>query len=437
MNLRDYQLEAIDVIKSHFKSWNTQYIELPTGSGKTVTFLSYSKEHERILIVVPTKELLNQVYESAQSFYHKSKISRKGCGYDEIPNQVHICIINSIKNKYLDILKNSNYDLLIIDEAHHVQAESYKRLIKSFDCKILGVTATPDRLDGKFIHELLGQCTYKKDVIELIECGYLCDIEGYSVKSRIDISDVDSHNSDFSLRDLYKKLCNDSRNDLIIQICKETLRDRKTLIFCINIDHSKIICKILNENGLKAAHIDGSMSNALRKSILNDFRSGNIKYLTNCQLLTEGFDEPSIDGIVLARPTKSRALFNQMIGRGLRTYKGKINCKIVDIVDNNKYAMRFNSIITEEIFEEMDTFTCVNSLKDHIAKEKIKLTEFSIVRTNIFERRRIDDFEATASMIKYLDENKINYFEPVSFDEGSFLIWMNELHGEYRKTIKC
>lgn len=437
MNLRDYQLEAIDVIKSHFKSCNTQYIELPTGSGKTVTFLSYSKEHKRILIVVPTKELLNQVYESAQYFYHKNKISRKGSGYDEIPSQVHICIINSIRGKYLDILIKSDYDLLIIDEAHHVQAESYKRLIKSFNCKILGVTATPDRLDGKFIHELLGQCTYKKDVIELIECGYLCDIEGYSVKSKIDISDVDSHNFDFSLRDLYKKLCNDSRNDLIVQICKETLGDRKTLIFCINIDHSKIICKILNENGLKAAHIDGAMSNDLRKSILNDFRTGKIKYLTNCQLLTEGFDEPSIDGIVLAKPTKSRALFNQMIGRGLRTCKGKINCKVVDIVDNNKYAMRFNSIITEEIFEEVDTFTCVNSLKDHISKEKIKLTEFSIVRTNIFERRKIDDFEATASMIKYLDENKINYFEPVSFDEGSFLIWMNELHGAYRKTIKC
>src|SRR4030095_2111296 len=158
IKLRPYQEEAINSIAWHFEIAERQYIEMPTGSGKTVTFLSYAKEyHERILILVPSKELLNQVYETALLFYDKRKLSRQGNGFTERISTVHICIINSIRGKYLEFISGQYFDLVIIDEAHHVQSESYKRLINSmvFAPKFLGVTAKPDRLDGQLIKDLL------------------------------------------------------------------------------------------------------------------------------------------------------------------------------------------------------------------------------------------------------------------------------------------
>jgi superfamily II DNA or RNA helicase len=433
LNLRPYQQEAIDAIEYEFTQRQSQYIELPTGSGKTVTFLSYAKKrHSKILIIVPTKELLKQVYEASLKFYDKSQISRKGSNFDEFPKDVHICIINSVRQAYLDHISHCNFDLIIVDEAHHIQANSYLRLLKTFShVKTLGVTATPDRADGKFIQSLLGEHSYKIECSELIHQGFLSDIEGYVVKTGIDISEIDDHNSDFSLNELYKKLCTESRNKMIVDLCKDEMRNRKTLIFCINVAHSKKISELLSKEKISCAHIDGSTNNTARNSILSSFREGEISCLCNCQLLTEGFDEPSIDGIILARPTKSRALFNQMIGRGLRIFPGKENCKIIDVVDNHRNLRGFNSLITDEKRNEITSFKGIKQVEEHVNWESFKLIEFSIERADLIKQRLINYAEATPSMLEYLDNHKIRYFDPISFDEASFLIWFNELKKEY------
>src|SRR5258708_5996433 len=362
IKLRPYQLEAIKCIKEKFDSGKKkQYVEMPTGSGKTITFLSYaSKNHKQILIVVPSRELMKQVYETCLLFYHKSQISRKGDGHSDLIRQVHICIIASIRGEYVTDITFLDWDLVIIDEAHHIHANSYKRLIQSIDeysksC-ILGVTATPDRSDGKLLVQLLEDCTYSIDVETLIEKNFLCDIEGYVIKTNIDISDVDDHNGDFSLHQLYKKLSTDDRNNMIVDLCKNEMKERKNLIFCINIEHSKEVNELLNLNGISSAHIDGKCDSNKRKIILDSFRNGDISCLCNCQLLTEGFDEPSIDGIILARPTRSRALFTQMLGRGLRILKGKENCKIIDIVDNHRYLASFTNILSDKMMPEIFSF---------------------------------------------------------------------------------
>ncbi len=433
INLRPYQQEAIDAIEYEFTRREAQYIELPTGSGKTITFLSYAKKcHHKILIVVPTKELLKQVYEASLKFYDKSEISRKGSDFDEFPKKIHICIINSIRQNYLDQICHCNFDLIIVDEAHHIQANSYLRLLKIFShVKTLGVTATPDRADGKFIQSLLGKHSYKIECSELIQQGFLSDIEGYVVKTGIDISEIDNHNGDFSLNELYKKLCTESRNKMIVDLCKKEMLTRKTLIFCINIAHSKKISELLNKEKISCAHIDGSMNSTLRNSILSSFREGEVSCLCNCQLLTEGFDEPSIDGIILARPTKSRALFNQMIGRGLRIFPGKENCKIIDVVDVHRNLRGFNCLVSDEKRNEIESFKSIKQIQDHVNWETFKITEFSIERADLIKQRLINDAEATHSMLEYLDNHKIRYFDPISFDEASFLIWLNELKKEY------
>jgi len=434
VKLRDYQEEVIEKITGHFKKQRKQYVQMPTGSGKTVTFLAYaSKNHKRVMVVVPSKELLNQVYETAQLFYHPSEISRKGNRYEEKLKKLHICIVNSLRGDYLEEIIEQEFDLLVIDEAHHSQAPSYVRLIKNMRSqpKILGLTATPERIDGKFIGEILGECTAKLEVIDLIADGYLADIEGYSVKTKVDLSEVDDHNGDFSIKELYKKLATEERNEMIAKICMEDLKDRKTLIFCINVKHSLEVTSLLKFKGVEAAHIDGPMDTEQRATLLKAFREGEITALCNCQLLTEGFDEPSIDGIILARPTKSRSLFNQMIGRGLRIFPGKVNCKIIDIVDNHKSLAGFNQIIEDWRGESIGSFKSIRDIKDHINKQLVSLAEYTIIRSDLLNRVLVDEIEATTGQLEYLRQNNITFFETVSFNEASFMIWHNELRKEF------
>lgn len=441
VKLRKYQEEVISAIKDKFQNGETrQYVEMPTGSGKTITFLSYAyKYSNNPLIIVPSKELLNQVYEAALLFYDKDKITRKGNGYDEDFSfgDIHIAIIYSMRGDYLAHCVDY-FDLFIIDEAHHSQSDSYKKLVKTLDFtgleRFLGVTATPERSDGQLLKDILGECTVKLNVLDLIEQGFLSDIEGYSVKTKIDISDIDFHNGDFNINQLYKKLCVSSRNNMIIDLFKNEMKDRKVLVFCINIKHSQEISKLLNENGISSKHIDGKYKSDQRKSILSAFKEGQIQALTNCQLLTEGFDEPSIDGIILARPTKSRSLFNQMIGRGLRISPGKKNCKIIDIVDNHKMLQGFNSIIADYKRPEIEIFKSIKDIQNHLKNEDWKITEYEIERTNLLGEKEYKSLAPTDSMMDYLRENNILYYAP-SFDEASFMIWLNEIKKEYLNGI--
>lgn len=443
ISLRPFQKDAIDAIKKTFESDHRQFIEMPTGSGKTITFLSYAKQcAKKILIIVPNKELLKQVYRSALNFYDRRHISRKGNNFDEEISSVHICIINSIRGDYLELLVHCSFDLIIIDEAHHAQAPSYKnfllrkhQLYKKKELRLLGVTATPDRFDGLFLSEILGSCSYKLGVSKLINDGYLSDIEGFIVKTNIDISDIDSHNGDFSVAQIYKKLSTKSRNKMIVDLCKKQMLDRKNLIFCINIQHSKEICNLLKNENLDCAHIDGSMDENQRNEILSSFRNGEIKFLCNCQLLTEGFDEPSIDGIILARPTKSRALFTQMIGRGLRIYENKKNCKIIDIVDHHNNLAGFNEILGNEHLDPLHEFKSIRDIENHREKEILKISDYKVERSNILNLNPLRNIEITKSMTEYLIRNNISMPFELSFDECSFLIWYNELNKEYKKWV--
>lgn len=439
LKLRPYQTDVIRIVKDTFKDYFRQYIEMPTGSGKTITFLSYAHQnHNRILIIVPSIQLMNQVHETACLFYHPSEISRKGERHNDQFKRLHICVVHSIRGEYLEKISKEPFDLIIIDEAHHVQSASYERFLKSKskifherDMKVLGVTATPDRNDGKLLKDILSHCSYKISIEQLIEQNFLSDIEGYSIKTNIDLSDIDDHNGDFSLNQLFKKLCTDSRNEMILKICKDEMKNRKTIIFCINIKHSQEINRLLNLKGIASSHIDGTMNNTERQSILSSFRNGEISTLCNCQLLTEGFDEPSIDGIIIARPTKSRALFTQMIGRGLRISPGKINCKIIDIVDNHKNLAGYNCLVEEMKYPEISSFKTIKDIKLHISNEMLKITEFQIERTNLLNTKMINNIKAVPCMIEYLEKNKIYFSHPISFDEASFLIWHNELKEKY------
>lgn len=430
MNLREYQKEAIKCITDTFKNNDRQYVEMPTGSGKTFTFFNYAKTIKgNILIVVPSVEIMTQVYEHSLLFYHYSEVSRKGNRFYEDVRRVHIVIINSCNPKYIEYLSKFKFDLMIIDEAHHSYSPSYKRLIDLSNIKkILGVTATPNRLDGKLIDEILHLKSFKITIQELIKKKYICELEGYSVRTKINLDDVDDHNGDFNINQLYKKIGTQERNEMILNIYNEKMTDRKTLIFCVNIKHSKEIAKLLNDSGIIARHIDGKMNRIQRSQILSAFKKGQIQVITNCQILTEGFDEPSIDGIILARPTKSRNLFIQMIGRGLRISPGKENCKIIDIVDNHRRTANFTCLISDNPYlKRIDEFKDLSDIEKHVVRAFDKIIEHEIVRADLLNQMPYDDLQPTEAMEDYLRDNQIEVYGVLSLEEACFLIWKNEL----------
>ncbi len=210
------------------------------------------------------------------------------------------------------------------------------------------------------------------------------------------------------------------------------MKDRKCLIFCVNIAHSQELNNLFKKNGISSCHIDGTLKYDEKISILSSFRNGDTKVLFNSKLLTEGFDEPSIDGLIFARPTRSKIFFLQMLGRGLRISPNKKNCRVIDIVDNHKSLQSFNCILTDNHeVDRIERFNKINDIKDHIKKQKIILDEIKLERVDLLGQSHAACNSALPCMISYLKDNQIYFQEPISFDEASFLIWYNELRKKY------
>lgn len=366
MELRPYQEEAIHAVESALsRGIRRQLIQLPTGCGKTVVFCSVlSQMNLPCMVIAHRQELLSQAKETAL----KWKSTQNPKIYGEEPVSDSSMLISSIQlatqPKRLEFLKQFSPKVIIFDEAHHAPAPSYGKLLEelSFDSNgilLLGVTATPTRLDGLGMHNSFQELVYSKTIIDMIELGYLCPFKAELVQTGVDASSLDEglakayhqkqiltdmydhgerkENDDFNEKKLASVLDTDKRNSLIVKAYMEKCQDRKhTIAFCINVQHSINLAAKFKELGVPALASYGSLSTEDRKENLDRFRNGEIKVLTNCNLYTEGFDFPPIDCILMTRPTKSKALYTQSIGRGTRKYPGKEDCYVLDFRDKMK-----------------------------------------------------------------------------------------------------
>jgi superfamily II DNA or RNA helicase len=342
--LHDYQVECINTISKHFEKNNSQIVQLPTGSGKTFIFLNFLKKFAKSgVILCPSIELQEQIFDWGKVFLGEDRIEK---GWKKINCPFHVLTLASLNydNVMHKILKNK-FEYVVMDEAHHGCAPTFVKFldkIKDKKFKLLGLTATPERLDSKNLLNVFGELTFTKNILEMIEMNQLCDIESYKIKTMCNLG-FTSTGHDFAQIDL-KSLDEEKRNGIIIDTVKNECHDKKTLIFCLNINHSVKIANELKLCGYVAEFIHGKLSYAQRHAILQRFKSGETQILTNCQLLTEGFDEPSIEALVMTRPTRSKSLYCQMIGRGLRKYPGKEVCYLYELADNNHKICTFNVI---------------------------------------------------------------------------------------------
>ena len=336
MELRPYQQEAEDSI---FKEWENgihkTLLVLPTGCGKTIVFAKVTEEcvrqGNRVLILAHRGELLEQAADKIR------KATGLGCATEKAEEtclgswfRITVGSVQSLmRESRLSRFPEDYFDTIIIDEAHHCISDSYQRVLHHFpEARVLGVTATPDRGDMKNLGQVFESLAYEYTLPRAIKEGYLSPIKAVTIPLKVDLTGVGVQSGDFKAGDLGTAL--DPYLEGIAEEMGKYCRDKKTVVFLPLVKTSQKFRDILNSHGFQAAEVNGESRD--RAEILKDFDSGRYNVLCNSMLLTEGWDCPSVDCIVVLRPTKVRSLYCQMVGRGTRLAEGKDHLLLLDFL---------------------------------------------------------------------------------------------------------
>ena len=336
MALRPYQQAAADAIFGQWQSGvNKTLLVLPTGTGKTVVFASITencvKNGDRVLILAHRGELLQQAADKLLKFtglrcaVEKAEESCLGSWY-----RVAVGSVQSLQRPArLERFPTDYFDTIIIDEAHHCVSDGYLRVLDYFSgAKVLGVTATPDRGDMKNLGQVFDSLAYEYTLPAAIKDGYLCPIKALTIPLQLDISGVGVQSGDFKPGELGTAL--DPYLDQIADEMEHYCKNRKTVVFLPLVKTSQKFKDILNRHGFRAAEVNGDSED--REQVLQDFEQDRYNVLCNSMLLTEGWDCPSVDCVIVLRPTKVRALYSQMVGRGTRLHPGKDHLLLLDFL---------------------------------------------------------------------------------------------------------
>lgn len=336
MILRPYQNEAVNAIQAEWSQGNKKTIlVLPTGTGKTVVFSKVVEEEtktgDKALIIAHRGELLDQAaaklkdVSGLDSALEKAESTAVGS-----PKNVTIASVQTLsQEKRLMAYPRDYFKTIVVDEVHHAMSDTYQRILNYFDsAKVLGVTATPDRADQKNLGKFFDSKAYEYSMHQAIKDGYLSPIKAQMIPLELDIHEVGMSNGDYAVGQIGTAL-DPYLNQIALEMLKYA-KGRKTVVFLPLIKTSQKFCELLNLHGLKAAEVNGESKD--RDEILADFEAGEYDVLCNSMLLTEGWDCPSVDCIVILRPTKIRSLYQQMVGRGMRPFEGKKELLLLDFL---------------------------------------------------------------------------------------------------------
>jgi superfamily II DNA or RNA helicase len=339
IELKEHQQEALNSLrKMREEGQSIALLYHATGTGKTVTAVSDAKAvGQRTLFIGHTKELIEQ---AKKTFNNIWKEKQTGLYIAEQKEKDAYIVCGSVQSisKNIEDFNPEEFGYVIIDEAHHGTAKTYRSILSYFKPQFtLGLTATPDRTDGEDLLEIFQNIAHKLDLKTAVEIGELVPVRCIRVKTNIDISDVRINGIKYNSQDLESKLFIPERNKVIVDTYLEFAKDKKTVIFCASVKHAKEIAHLLRENHINAQAVSGSMNKSKRKQILNEYESGNINVLCACDLLNEGWDSPNTQVLFMARPTMSKTLYTQQLGRGIRLAQGKEYLMVFDLIDNASF----------------------------------------------------------------------------------------------------
>ncbi len=336
LSLRPYQQEAREAV---WREWTAGRLRtllvMVTGGGKTIIFARIIadcvRRGERVLVMAHRSELLSQAAEKLE------KSTGLLCSVEQGENtclgswyRVVVGSVQSLQNPArLAKFAPDYFDTIVVDEAHHCLSDSYQRVLRHFEgAKVLGVTATPDRGDMRSLGAFFDSLAYEYTLPRAIREGYLTKIRALTIPIPLDLTAVKTQNGDYAPGEIGTVL--DPYLDRIADEMAAACRDRKTVVFLPLIKTSRKFTRMLLDRGFRAAEVSGESEN--RADILRDFESGRYNVLCNSMLLTEGWDCPSVDCVVILRPTKIRSLFVQMVGRGTRLSPGKDHLLLLDFL---------------------------------------------------------------------------------------------------------
>jgi superfamily II DNA or RNA helicase len=328
VSLRDYQLEAIEAVTVAWRDGaQAPLIVLPTASGKTIISAeimarAYVGSGGKSLFIAHREELLMQTMDKVRLVSPTTRVGLVQQMVDEMGREITVASIQTIghasQKRLKALIEKGPYQVVVIDEAHHAVGAQYTKVIAALRAAnpamlLMGMTATPGRADGIALDRVFDVVAYEKNTFEMIRDGWLVPPHGFQVQIDIDLDKVDVGDGDYVVTQLSKMMNTPPVNRAVVEAWRAHGHDRKCIVFAVDIAHAHALAQEFNDAGHPAAAIDGKMKKKDRHEVLNRFREGSIKLLVNCNVLTEGYDDPSAEGIVFARPTQSQALYIQCL----------------------------------------------------------------------------------------------------------------------------
>ena len=342
LELKEHQKAALKALEAMRD--NSETIALlyhATGTGKTTTAVLDAKRcGGRVLFIAHTQELVDQATKRFRELWGNTTVGRY-CEAIKQPRAHVVCGSVQSVALHLDDFKDDDFDYLIVDEAHHAAADTYQKVLSYFKPSFtLGLTATPERADDKSILEIFKNTAHKLDIQTAVEIGELVPVRCIRIHTNIDLTKVRFNSIQYNIRDLESKIYVPERNKLIVDTWMQYVQNKRTVVFCASVKHAEQIAEMFRDQGIKAAAVSGNMKKSERMEFQEKFVDRQIQVLCACDLLNEGWDCPEIEVLFMARPTMSKVLYTQQLGRGMRLYQGKESLMVFDFVDN---ASQYNA----------------------------------------------------------------------------------------------
>jgi ATP-dependent helicase IRC3 len=339
--LRDYQQEALAAFDGSLAQGVRRMLAaLPTGTGKTIIFVEYVRRRGgRVLILVHRDELIQQTTSKLKlAGVSAAEIGIIKAELDQHDRRVVVASVATLSRENRLARLTIDFETVIVDEAHHVVARTYLFIlerVRAFEADgpvVLGFTATASRHDGAALGDVFQAIVFEKGLLEMIRLRYLSDIAAIQIKLKADFNQLHSRRGDFIESEAEALLMDADAPQHVVAAYQEHAAGRKGIVFTAGVKLAKLMAAEFVKADIRAEEVDGETPIEERRAILKRFKTGETMVACNCSLLIEGYDEPSVTAIIMARPTQSSPLYRQMIGRGLRRYPGKDNCLILDVV---------------------------------------------------------------------------------------------------------
>ena len=413
--LRPYQREAIDrTHAAELRGSRRQLGVAATGLGKTIIFCALAQQRGgRTLILAHRDELVSQAVAKVREVWPGVDVGVVKALDDHTAAHVVVASVQTLaRTTRLDRLVGSQtpgvlslaqheqkFDLVVVDEAHHTAATTYRKILDALRAGesdgplLLGVTATPDRGDGKGLDDLFDEIVWNFDILWGINQGYLCDLRAKRiVLDALDMGGVKVRRGDYDQGSAGRALEDADAPALIARGWKQFAADRRTLVFTPTVALADQCAQEFRKLGVRAAFVSGETPTQMRRELLADFGTGKVQVLANCAVLTEGYDQPRADCVIVARPTKSRALYTQMIGRGTRKHPDKRDCLVLDVVG----ASSEHSLVTvpslfglgEKHYAERLATENLTDVVDAFTRHQVKIGQLKAEDAELFHKIR-------------------------------------------------